>query len=210
MNLLYGTTNKSKIEFMQACVAPLGINILSLADVSAPKLYIEENGNSPLENACIKARAYYNALKTPLFSCDSGLYIDGLPESRQPGINVRGPGDHMTDADATAYYAALAAEMGGKMVARYVHAICFIDRNGTVHQHMGKDIASAPFYMVDTPHAIRKEGFPLDSLSVHMASGKYYYDLADGQYYDDIGSGGSGNNGFAAFFSRALYGNNSQ
>ena len=208
MNLLYGTTNKSKIEFMQACVAPLGINILSLADVLAPKLHIEENGSSPLENAYIKARAYYDALGTPLFSCDSGLYIDGLPDDRQPGINVRGPGDHMTDADAIAYYTTLAAEMGGKMVARYVHAICFIDQNGAVHRHMGKDIASAPFYMVDTPHAICKEGFPLDSLSVHMASGKYYYDLADSQYYDDI-AGGGGNNGFAAFFSRALYGKNS-
>ena len=196
MNLLYGTTNKSKLRTMQARVVSLGIKLLSLTDVSAPKLHIEENGNSPLENARIKARAYFDALQTPLFSCDSGLYIEGLPDARQPGINVRGPGDHMTDADALAYYASLATEMGGKMVAQYINAICFIDQHGKVHEYMGESIASKKFYLVDTPHAIRKEGFPLDSLSVHIPSGEYYYDLEDG--WDDEYSG------FVDFFKRTM------
>ena len=88
MKLIYGTTNKSKILFMRNRIEPLGIKILSLDDVNAPKLDIEENGSSPLENAKIKALAYYRELKMPVFSCDSGLYIDGLDDMRQPGINV--------------------------------------------------------------------------------------------------------------------------
>ena len=198
MKLLYGTTNKAKITYMQQRVAHLGIEILSLDDVAAPKLDIEENGNSPLENARIKALAYYDILKLPLFSADSGLYIDGLDEARQPGINVRGPGDHMNDDEAIAHYSALAAEMGGQMVARYKHAIVLIDAHGQMHEYMGDDIASKPFLLVNVPHEIRNQGFPLDSLSVHIASGKYYYDLPNDSKYEES------NDGFGSFFRRSL------
>jgi len=199
MKLLYGTTNKAKITYMQQRVAHLGIRLLSLADVAAPKLHIEENGNSPLENARIKALAYYDMLKIPLFSADSGLYIDGLDDGRQPGINVRGPGDHMNDDEAIAHYCALAAEMGGKMVARYKNAIVLIDTDGQIHEHMGDDIASEPFLLVSKPHCkIRREGFPLDSLSVHIASGKYYYDLPNDSKY------GESSDGFVNFFQKSL------
>jgi len=78
MDLIYGTTNKAKIEFMKRRVEHLGIEILSLNDVGAPKMYIEEDGNSPIANAKIKALAYYDALKMPVFSCDSGLSDSGI------------------------------------------------------------------------------------------------------------------------------------
>ena len=198
MKLIYGTGNKSKIAFMKTRVEPLGIEILSLDDVSAPKLNIEENGSSPLENAKIKALTYYNALKAPLFSCDSGLYIDGLDEVRQPGINVRGVGDYMNDDEAIAYYCSLADEMGGKMVARYRNAICLILGTGQVFEHMGEDIASDPFYLVSKPHAMRSEGFPLDSLSVHIESDKYYSDMEYPYKYEEV------DDGFARFFQKAL------
>ena len=200
MKLLYGTTNKSKIDFMQRRVQPLGIELLSLTDISAPKMRIKESGNSPIENARIKAQAYFDALKIPLFSCDSGLYIDGLDNARQPGTNVRGQGDYMTDDDAIAYYSALAAEMGGKMVARYVNAICLILEDGRVIEHMGDDVASEPFYLVSKPHKIRKEGFPLDSLSVNIETGEYYYDMKNGWKYGSKKS----DDGFANFFKRYL------
>jgi 8-oxo-dGTP diphosphatase len=198
MKLLYGTTNKSKIIFMQKKVAHLGIEILSLNDVNAPKLRIEENGNNPLDNARIKALAYYKALKMPLFSCDSGLYIEGLDDTQQPGINVRGANDWMTDDDAIAHYSALAKEMGGKMTAQYRNAICLIDAAGEIYEHMGKDIASAPFYIITVPHKIRNEGFPLDSLSVHIETGKYYSDLPYPHKYAEV------DDGFAGFFRRVL------
>jgi len=67
-----------------------------------------------------------------------------------------------------------------------------------VHEYMDDDISWEPFYMVSKPHKIRREGFPLDSLSVHMASGKYYYDMEDGWKY------GMSEDGFAAFFRRVL------
>ncbi|MCL1995192.1 MAG: hypothetical protein FWG63_03210 [Defluviitaleaceae bacterium] len=200
MDLLYATTNQSKISFMRNCLKQLDITISSLADISldlAEMPKIVENGNSPLDNAKIKALAYYKALRVPLFSCDSGLYIDGLSEERQPGINVRGTNDHMNDAEAIAYYSALAAEMGGKMTARYKNAICLILENGQIHEHMADDIASPPFHIVDKPHNKRKIGFPLDSLSVNIESGQYYFDEEVSDKYEN-------HDGFAKFFRRVL------
>ena len=38
-------------------------------------------------------------------------------------------------------------------------------------------IATEPFILTAIPHTKRVEGFPLDSLSIDIATGKYYYDL---------------------------------
>ena len=200
MKLIYGTTNKAKIDFMKRRLEPLGIKLLSLNDDGAPKLDIEKNGNSPLENAKIKALAYYRELKMPLFSCDSGLYIDGLDDALQPGVNVRGVGDRMNDDETTAYYSELAAEFGGSLTARYKNAIVLILDETRVYEYMGDDISGEPFLIVSKPHSkTRKEGYPIDPISVHIESGKYYYDIDGyGETYENV------DDGFAAFFSRFL------
>jgi 8-oxo-dGTP diphosphatase len=197
MKLIYGTTNKAKVESMRRRIEGLGVEMLCLNDVYAPKLDIKEDGSNPLENAKIKALAYYNVLKQPLFSCDSGLYIDGLDEARQPGQNVRGADDSMTDDEAVAYYSALAEEFGGKLVARYKNAVVLVLDENRVYEYMGDDIFSEPFYIVSKPHSIRNEGFPLDSLSVHIESGEYYYDMGEKGEKTGI-------DGFREFFRRVL------
>ena len=47
---------------------------------------IDEIGSNPLENATLKAKAYFNTLKIPVFSCDSGLYFDEVDEKNQPEL----------------------------------------------------------------------------------------------------------------------------
>ena len=200
MKLLYGTSNKSKIRVMKEYIASLGIEISSLDDVSAPLPDIDESGSSPLENARIKALAYYKALKTPVFSCDSGLYIDGLDDTRQPGVHVRRiNGRRLNDDEMIAYYSALANEFGGKLTARYQHSICLVMDDAKIYEHAGEDLASQRFYIVSKPHPRRYEGFPIDSLSVEIQSGMYYYDIENCQ---DIYFGIA--DGFTAFFSRVL------
>ena len=200
MKLIYGTTNKAKIAFMKRHTEPLGIEILSLNDVNAPKLDINESGNTPLENAKIKALAYYRTLRKPVFSCDSGLYIDGLDEARQPGAHVRSvDGRELNDDEAITYFSSLAAEFGGSMTARYQHAICLVFDETQVYEHMGEDITSERFLIVSKPHEKRNEGFPLDSLSVYIKSSEYYYDMDN--HTKKLAEGDSG---FAAFFQRVL------
>lgn len=199
MKLLYGTTNKAKIDFMKRRVAPLGIEILSLTDVNAPDLNIDESGNNPLENAKIKALAYYRALHMPVFSCDSGLCIEGLEEHLQPGVHVRNiNGNRLGDKEMIEYYSFLALERGGRMKARYQNGICLVLDETRVYEYMGEDIASKPFYLVSKPHQERRDGFPLDSLSVHIKSGKYYCDMENKEKYYGF------DDGFTAFFQRTL------
>ena len=200
MKLIYGTTNKAKIDFMKNHIEPLGIEMLSLSDVDAPKLDIVESGNTPLENARIKALTYYRALHQPVFSCDSALYIDGLDEARQPGAHVRSVGGcELGDDETTAYFSELAAELGGSMTAMYQHAICLVLDDRRIYEYMGEDIASERFLIVSKPHEKHNEGFPIDKLSVHIESGRYYYDMDASE--KELAEG---KDGFAAFFKRVL------
>jgi len=86
MKILYGTTNPGKLAAMQKSVEGLSIEIIGLRDMEGELPRINENGKTPLENAEIKARAYYEAFHIPVFSCDSGLYFDELADEEQPGF----------------------------------------------------------------------------------------------------------------------------
>lgn len=92
MKLLYGTTNQAKLKSMKRVTKILGLEIFGLnelkempefANVVLPE--IDETGSNPLENATIKANAYFKAFGIPVFSCDSGLYFDEVDEKKSAG-----------------------------------------------------------------------------------------------------------------------------
>ena len=86
-------------------------------------------------------------------------------------------GKELTDDEMREHYAALAAKYGGRITGRYRNAIYFILDEEHHYSSMDMSIATEPFILVTEPHSKRVEGFPLDSLSVDIATGKYYYDL---------------------------------
>ena len=179
MKILYGTTNQGKLQAMKKSVEGMDIEVISLRDLACDLPAILENGKTPLENAEIKARAYYEAFHMPVFSCDSGLYFDELTGEEQPGIHVRRVGGkELTDAEMTEYYASLAEKHGGRITGRYRNAIYFILDENHHYSSMDMSIATEPFILVSKPHEKRVPGFPLDALSVDIETGKYYYDLA--------------------------------
>ena len=178
MKILYGTTNKAKIQVMKNAIESLDIELIGLGDIDSELPNIIENGKTPLENAEIKAKAYYEAFHVPVFSCDSGLYFDELQEEEQPGLHVRRMnGKELTDDEMIEYYGALAEQHGGKITGRYRNAIYFIFDEKHHYSSMDMSIATEPFLLVKKPHSKRVDGFPLDSLSIDIATGKYYYDL---------------------------------
>jgi len=178
MKILYGTTNQGKLLAMKKSVEGLDIELFSLRDMEGELPHIVENGKTPLENAEIKARAYFKAFHMPVFSCDSGLYFDELAEEEQPGIHVRRVGGkELTDEEMTKYYASLAEKHGGRITGRYWNAIYFILDENHHYSSMDMSIATEPFLLVTKPHEKRVSGFPLDCLSIDIATGKYYYDL---------------------------------
>lgn len=178
MKILYGTTNKGKLQAMKKALETFDIELIGLGDVECELPHINENGTTPLENAELKARAYYEAFGMPVFSCDSGLYFDELEENEQPGLHVRRiNGKELTDDEMIQYYASLAERHGGRITGRYRNAIYFILDEEHHYSSMDMSIATEPFVLGTVPHPKRVEGFPLDSLSIDIATGKYYYDL---------------------------------
>lgn len=177
MKLLYGTGNPAKIAAMKRRLSELDIEIIGLKDLGKDIPKVVEDGNTPLENAKKKALKYYEAFKMPVFSCDSGLYIDEIPEELQPGIHVRTiNGKYLTDQEMLEYYSGLARQYGD-LTARYRNAICLVLDEEHVYPAMEESMASQPFIITSVSHSIHKEGFPLDSLSIDIKTGRYYYDL---------------------------------
>ncbi|GHV39422.1 hypothetical protein FACS189490_02990 [Clostridia bacterium] len=198
MTLLYGTSNPAKLESMRRILVPLGLSIIGLRDLNEEIPEVEENGANPLENARLKATAYFKAFNRPVFSCDSALYIEGLTDLEQPGVNVRTvAGKRLSDEEMTERYAEVARSLGGKAVARYRNGICLIKEDGEVFESFAEDLSGERFYIVEKPHEKRVEGFPIDCLSVHIESGKYYYDMPRG-------ADGILEEGFRRFFREAF------
>lgn len=201
MRVLYGTGNPAKLEAMRRRLAPLGIELIGLKDLAMPLPAILEDGATPLENARKKATAYFEAFHMPVFSCDSGLYLDGLPEEEQPGVFVRRTkeGHVMSDAEMLSYYSGLAAKYG-TLTARYRNAICFVTDEAHCYEAMEPSMESEPFWITEKPHGILREGFPIDSLSLDCKTGKYYYDLNEGEL-DQLAV----EDGFLEFFLRFTF-----
>lgn len=183
MKLLYGTGNLAKLSAMRNRLEQLDIELIGLNDLRAEGKIIPEvieDGNTPLENARLKAMAYYEAFQIPVFSCDSGLYFDNVPDEVQPGVHVRNVnGKCLSDDEMIDYYSGL-VKAYGNLVARYRNAICFVMDNTHIYETMEPSMESEKFILTDKPHStIRKEGFPLDSISLDIKTNKYYYDLPE-------------------------------
>lgn len=199
VKILYGTTNKAKLQAMRHAVEALGISLIGLNEIKGEIPKVNECGKTMLENAEIKAKAYYEAFQMPVFSCDSGLYFDEVKEEEQPGLYVRRVnGRELSDDEMLAYYSSLAGRYGGRITGQYRNAIYFMLDENHCYSSMDQSIATEPFILSAVPHPKRAAGFPLDSLSIDIASGRYYYDLA----FKDVSS--SVDNGVKAFFAEAL------
>lgn len=145
MKLLYGTGNQAKLAAMRSRLRQIGIELVGLNDLKADGLDIPkvvENGNTPLENARLKAKGYYEAFHIPVFSCDSGLYFDNVPDEIQPGVHVRNVnGKRLSDDEMIDYYSGL-VKIYGNLVARYKNAICFVMDDTHMYEAMEPSMES--------------------------------------------------------------------
>lgn len=203
MQILFGTGNQAKLSAMKSRLEKIGIELIGLNELRAEGKSIPEvleDGNTPLENAKLKALAYYEAFRIPVFSCDSGLYFDHVPDKDQPGVHVRNVnGKCLSDEEMMEYYAGLVRKYGN-LVTQYRNAICFVMDEKHIYEAMEPSMYSEKFILTDKPHSkIRKKGFPLDSMSIDMRTNRYYYDLAENELAQfDV------EDGFLQFFQKVL------
>lgn len=173
MKVLFATTNPAKVKRYASKLQDRGIEVLTLKDIEL-KLEVEETGKNAIENAYLKAKAYYEATGITTIGIDDNLFIEELSEEKQPGTNVRRVnGKELTDEEMIQYYSSLAKENGGKLTAKWVYGMVIFDGKVAKEYTWSKD----HFYFVDKTHEKRHPGYPLDSISIMPEINKYFVEL---------------------------------
>ena len=175
MKVLFATTNPAKVKKYADKLAKRNIELITIKDLQI-NLHVEENGKNAIENAYIKAKAYYDKTGITTIGMDNNLFIEELPEEKQPGTHVRRVnGKELTDDEMIDYYTNLVKEYGGKLTAKWVYGMVIYNGKETKEYTWSK----SNFYLADTPCEKRNPGYPLDSISIMPECNKYFVDLTN-------------------------------
>ena len=175
--ILFSTENQSKAKRFKNGLLKNDIEIITINDLEK-KVNIEENGNNAIENALIKARAYANVYNYPVLAMDDNLYIEGIPENKQPGMYVRRVnGKRLNDEEMIEHYTNLAKTYGknGKLTCRWVYGMALINNGKEFTYTWSKE----DFYIVDKPSSKIDVGYPLNTISINKKINKYFTDLTE-------------------------------
>lgn len=206
MKLFYGTGNSSKLRNMRAMLAGMPIEFVTPAELGIALPQVDETGNTPLDNARLKAQAYYRKTGLPSFALDSGLYLEGLPAEKQPGPYVRRVnGRELSDEEFLSYYQTLAHLHGGKVKAQFVNGLCVILDEIHRKETFGPQVSTSWFWIVEKAHPDRLDGFPMDSIAVDPETGLYW--IENDRNDEQTAKGSALVTGVRKFFSELLEGN---
>lgn len=175
--VLFATENKSKAKRFEKELNKKGIKIITINDLNQ-KVEVNENGKTGIENALIKAKAYAEIIDLPVFAMDDNLYLENVPEDKQPGVFVRRVnGKRLNDEEMIKHYTNLVKKYGkdGKLVCKWVYGIATINKGKQATYTWSND----SFYMIDKPSEKRNPGYPLNSISKTKNTDKYFTDLTD-------------------------------
>jgi len=149
MKLIFGTTNKRKVEDLQNIINEMNLNIevVSMEDIGWDRGEIDENGSTIEENSLIKARAilsfcHDHNIDYPIMTDDAGLFVDAL--NGKPGIyTARYADDELAlDSSLPKYQCVvkLLREMNGvqNRNAKYRCCVTSMMPNGDYHQEIGE------------------------------------------------------------------------
>ena len=171
--VLFATTNPAKIKKYAKELRKRNIEVITIKDLGI-NIPIDENGKDAIENATIKAKAYYDATKITTIGMDNNLFIEEIPKEKQPGTHVRRVnGKTLTDDEMIAYYTNLVREYGGRLTAKWVYGMVIY--NGKEEKALSW--SKSHFYFVETPCEKRNPGYPLDSISIIPEHNKYLVEL---------------------------------
>ena len=178
--VLFATGNESKAKRFKDGLLRNGIEIITIKDIDVD-IEVLEDGKDAIENALIKARAYAKVLDMPVFAMDDSLYVDNIPDDKQPGLYVRRVnGKRLSDEEMLAYYSNLAHEYGvdGKLTCRWVYGIAVINNGVESTYTWSKD----DFYIVDKLSDKVDPGYPLNTISINKKLNKYFTDMTKEDY----------------------------
>jgi 8-oxo-dGTP diphosphatase len=176
--IIIGTGNPGKEEQIRFALSSTGIELRGLRDCDTTGVKVVEDGTTAKENARKKALTYSKALRGPVLAMDNALYLEGLDEGKQPGINVRrieGKQSRPTDEELLAHYSKLIGSLGESIDGYWLFAVCIALPDERVFE---TEIAS-PRRFVSKPSEKIIPGYPVESLQVDPETGKYISEMTD-------------------------------
>lgn len=179
--LLFGTTNPTRLLHTRALLKPLPLQVVSLADIGLT-LRVAEEGDTPAENAMLKAKAYCAASGIPTLSIDAGLTIAALSADQQPGVRVRRIHDakeEATDAEMLVYYQRALAAVGGSSEGEWIVGVALAFRPDA---WVGQSF-SIQTHFTAIPSSIVLPGEPLSSLQLDRTTGKYFAEMSTSERF---------------------------
>ena len=204
MKVLFATTNSAKVGKYKEALKEKNIELITLKDLDL-NLHVEESGKNCMENALIKAKAYYEATGIISIGMDNTLFIEELPEEKQPGTHVRRVnGKELSDEEMIEYYTGLVKEYGGKLTAKWVYGMVVYGENGAKEHTWSK----SHFYFVDTASSKRNPGYPLDSIAIIPEFNKYLVELTDEEKRSNKREDGNKDDIVVDFIAKSAFGEN--
>ena len=175
--ILFATGNESKVKRFSKGLKEKGIELISLKDINI-EMEIEENGKNAIENALIKARTYSKITDIPVLAMDDTLYLEGVPDEKQPGMYVRRiNGKRLNDEEMIEHYSKIVKKYGinGKLQCKWIYGLAVINNGKENTYTWTKD----DFYMVDIPSKKINPGYPLNTISINKKNNKYFVDMTE-------------------------------
>ncbi len=174
MKILFATNNKSKLSLYKNMFKGTDYEVVSPKDLNI-ELQVVEDGKNPTQNAIKKAKEFQKISNMITLADDTGLYLEGLSDDKQPGTHVRRDenDNSLTDDQMIEKYAKIAKENGGTIKGKWIKTIAIVDNNKLeyVYEYEVNKI------FTDKVSEKRHEGFPLDSISITPEYNKYTIDL---------------------------------
>jgi thioredoxin reductase len=144
--VLFATHNPSKVARMRKFLACQSVDVKSPNELGLESFEVDENGESEMDNAQLKATAFYAQYKIACIALDSGLYFDGVTDEEQPGRHIQrvagaglGEDDQTRFELMTKHYIALAKKYGGALPGYFLDAYALFDGKeyitGTAKRH---------------------------------------------------------------------------
>lgn len=176
--VLIATGNAGKVSLYKQLLADAGFEGVGAKELGV-SAEAEENGATEVENAIIKANAFFEVSGgMPVLANDSGLIIDKFSEADQPKQLVRRYGGRdLTDEEMLEVYIEKLNAVGGESTGHYNVALAIVDENGKVYSREFKPER----YFINKPSKTLQKGFPLSSLAYDKKSGKYLSEMTSAE-----------------------------
>ena len=128
--VVVATRNAGKLAEIRAELSYPGWEFVTAEDLGAVSPEVEEDGETFIDNALIKAFAYRELFHLPSLADDSGLVVDAL--NGDPGVrSARYSGENATDAENNALLLrTLAGVPAQRRTARFRCGMVYVDGRG--------------------------------------------------------------------------------